>query len=212
MSETLTRWPDWRGQACAIVASGPSAKAAGVEKLKGRTRVLAIKRSWELAPFADAIYGCDGAWWRSVNGLPEFDGFKAAFEPRACDEYHLAHVQIPEIRSDGLAFGDTGKVGAGGNSGFQALNLVAQWGASKVLLVGFDCDDRGGVHWYGRNYAPGMANPDESNFKRWRGALDGAGPVLAARGIEVLNASPKSTLKAFRKASIDEALEAWGLA
>jgi hypothetical protein len=57
-----------------------------------------------------------------------------------------------------------------------------------------------------------MSNPDEDNFRRWRTAFDLAGPDLAARGVEVVNAAPDSTIKAFRKASVDETLEAWGLA
>lgn len=208
----MTDWPDWTGRAVAIVASGPSARAAGVDRLKGLMPVLAIKRSWELAPFAEAVYCCDGAWWRSVNGLPEFGGLKLSYEPAACDAYRLKRVFIPQKLSNALAFEEVGVVGAGGNSGFQALNLAAQWGATRILGVGFDCHDRGGPHWYGRNTAMNMTNPDEDNFRRWRLAFDGAAKDLNERGIEFVNASPTSTLKAFRRLTIEETLCEWGLA
>ena len=46
-------------------------------------------------------------------------------------------------------------IGGGGNSGFQALNLALQWGARKIILVGFDLTDENGLHWYGRNSVEG---------------------------------------------------------
>lgn len=201
-------WPDWSGEACAIVASGPSVKAAEVAALEGRLRVIAIKRSVELAPFADAVYGCDRAWWRSVRGLPQFGGLKLCYEARTCAEFGLVQVKIPDPKADRLLTGETGAVGGGGNSGFQALNLALQFGARRILLVGFDF---AGEHWYGRNMWSGSGNPAESNFKRWRKALDGVAGELAQLGAEVFNASPASTLKAFPRRPIGAALEAWGL-
>lgn len=103
-----------------------------------------------------------------------------------------------------MRFDEVGKIGGGGNSGFQALNLAVQLGATRVLLIGFDMHDRGGVHWYGRNNWVGANNPTDSNFRRWIRALNIAAPVLANRGVEVVNASPFSDLQCFPKASIEE--------
>jgi hypothetical protein len=89
------------------------------------------------------------------------------------------------------------------------LNLVAQWGASRVLLIGFDVHDRNGVHWYGRNNGFRMSNPDRDNFRRWLPAFETAGVQLAARGIEVVNASPTSDIRCFPKASVEETLKRW---
>jgi hypothetical protein len=204
-------WPDWRGKAVAIIASGPSAKKAGVGGLKGRLPVLAIKKSVELAPFADVVYGCDGPWWRDVRGLPQFKGLKLCYDTVACDEYGLRRVEIPDKLSNKLLFGAIGKVGAAGNSGFQALNLAVQFGARKILLVGVDVHGRGGEHWYGRNGWSFANNPTEDNYRRWRAAFNAAAVDLAQCNVEVLNASPASDLTAFRKVSIAAALEEWGL-
>lgn len=209
---TSSDWPDWTGRAVAIIASGPSAKKAGVERLEGRLPVLAIKQNVDLAPFAEAVYGCDYPWWRSVEGLPKFRGLKLAYEPRACDQYGCQRVEIPNKLGDKLLFEKTGVVAAGGNSGFQALNLAAQFGATKILLVGIDLHGRCGAHWYGRNVAPGMSNPSDDNYRRWLRAFEAAAPDLAARGIEVVNTSPLSDLKAYPQRTIDQALQDWGLA
>lgn len=104
---------------------------------------------------------------------------------------------------------ETGKVGAGGNSGFQALNLAVQWGAKCIILIGFDMTDQSGVHWYGRNNWPRANNPDHNNFKRWIDAFTKAAPQLERMGVDVVNASPNSALKCFKHRSIAEALSDW---
>lgn len=204
-------WPDWSGQACAIVASGPSTRAAEVALLKGRLKVLAIKRCVELAPWADAVYGCDRPWWRSVRGLPDFPGLKLAYADRAVDEFGLRKVAIPDPKGCRLLMDQVGVVGSGGSSGFQALNLAVQFGARRILLLGFDCDDRSGVHWYGRNMWPGAGNPAGSNFRRWVEAFHGIAGALEDLGVEVINAAPNSAIKAWPRMSVAEALARWNL-
>lgn len=204
-------WPNWRGKAVAIVASGPSAKKAGVGALKGRLPVLAIKKSIELAPFADVVYGCDGPWWRDVRGLPAFKGVRICYDVQACDQYGLQRVEIPDKLSNRLLFGEVGKIGAAGNSGFQAINLALQFGARRLLLIGFDVHGRSGEHWYGRNGWGFANNPTDDNYRRWRAAFEAAAVDISERGIEVINASPYSDLRCFPKMTISEALEIWRL-
>lgn len=204
-------WPDWSGETVAIIASGPSAKSAGVHLLKGKMRILAIKRSYELAPFADVVYGCDGPWWHSVRGLPEFKGLKLAYDEGACRDFGIQRVDIPDKYSNELLLGEVGKVGAAGNSGFQALNLTVQFGAKRILLVGFEASVRSGDHWYGRNNWSGANNPDENLTNRWRQALDNSAGVLAGLGIDVINTAPFSQLRKFQKMTIHDALLAWGM-
>jgi hypothetical protein len=121
----------------------------------------------------------------------------------------LEYVGI-ERKSDALQFGKVGHVGSGGNSGFQVLNLVAQFGAKEILLIGFDMHGEG-AHWYGRNNWVNANNPDRFNFIRWEKAFSFAAPELEKRGIDVVNASPSSTLKCFRRNTVQKTLEEWGL-
>lgn len=209
---TANRWPDWTGRAVAIIASGGSTKKADVEALRRRVAVVAIKKNVELAPWADAVYGCDLPWWKSVRGLPDYRGMKWAWAPDACKAYGCAKVEIPEYQKkrDDMLFGEVGSVGAGGNSGFQALNLVAQLGANRVILIGFDCQGRSGAHWYGRNGWHQANNPSEQGFARWRAAFAKAAPVLLERGVDVVNASPLSDLKCFRRQGVEATLKEWG--
>lgn len=110
-----------------------------------------------------------------------------------------------------MLFEESGVIGSGGNSGFQALNIAAQFGADRILLIGFDMHAANGVHWYGMNAWKNANNPLDHNYVRWRGAFNKQARVLAGMGIDVVNASLDSALVCFRKCSIDEALSGWGL-
>lgn len=204
-------WPAWQGAGVAVVASGPSARKANISLLRDRLRVIAIKENHELCPWADVVYGCDASWWKNVNGLPGYAGLKIAFSSLLKSSYPDIHAIDIDRHGDRILTEKPGYVGSGGNSGFQAVNLAVQFGATRILLVGFDVHGRDGLHWYGRNNGPGRNNPNEDNFKRWRAALDGSAADLERLGVDVVNASPKSDLKCFRKATVEEALSGWGL-
>jgi hypothetical protein len=201
---------DWTGEACAIVASGPSTKRVNVAALRGQMRVIAIKENVELCPWAEVVYGCDAAWWRNANGLPKYAGLKVSATPRVVTRFpdiYIVPVQDPSC--DRLVLAPLGTVGSGGNSGFQALNLAVQFGARRVLLIGFDMTDQFGVHWYGRANGNGRSNPAEWNFRRWRAAFATASVQLKAAGVQVLNASDLSVLTCFPKITLEQALHEW---
>lgn len=202
-------WQDWRGECVAIIASGPSVSKEQVELLRDRIHVIAIKNNVELVPWAEVVYGCDGPWWKHHNGLPNYSGIKLCHDGGMCTRFGLHKVEIKHI--DKLLTDEPGTIGSGGNSGFQAINIAAQFGATGILLIGYDMQANGKVHWYGRNIIKGMNNPGESNFKRWKLGFDAVAPTLSNLGIDVVNASPQSALKCFRYASVEAALSGWGL-
>lgn len=202
------KWPDWSGETAIIIASGPSLKKQDVEACRGRGKVIAIKKCIELAPWADVVYGCDGPWWRSVQGLPKFAGLKLAYEPTVCGpEWGIQKVEIPDPKCNAFLFDKVGTVGAGRNSGFQAINLAAQFGAKCIILLGFDMQGETGAHWYGRNNWMQANNPDQYSYHNWKRAFEAAAPALKDRGIEVINASRETALKCFARMPIAEALE-----
>jgi hypothetical protein len=192
----------------AVVGSGASAKGVDLSLLRDRIHVIAINNAVHLCPWADMLYACDYNWWLLYRGATDFGGVRISQDV-------LATTYWPEIvgievvpKSDDILTEKFGKVGSGGNGGFQMVNLAVQMGCSGVLLIGFDF---GGQHWHGRHLPP-CTNPDESNFMRWRGALNGVAPKLARMGVDVVNCSPISTVTAYPKISVPEALERWGLA
>lgn len=207
---TVPWWQDWRGECVAIVASGPSAKNAGCDMLRDRIHVIAINESFRLVPWCEIVYGCDHAWWQLHKGLPEFKGLKLSHDQIACREYKLQRVQIEVVGSNDLLVERPSYVGAGGASGFQALNLAVQFGATGIMMIGMDCNLDKGAHWHGRHPSP-LNNPCQSNVNRWIKAFDGAAARIKALGVDVVNCSPTSNLTSYPKMTIPQALERWQL-
>lgn len=198
-------FPDWTGETAVIVASGPSAAMVPLRRARGRARFIAINTSWKLAPWADVLYACDLAWWDYAKGCPAFKGLKLTVDRRAAEMYPDVHLVGCRKPDDRFVVEPVGTVGWGGNSGFHALNLAVQFGAKRIVLVGYDMTIKAGCHWHGRH--PGaMHNPTAGIAERWRRAVDAAAAVIEQLGVEVINASPVSALRSYPKMDFKAAL------
>lgn len=205
-------FPDWSGDICVILASGPSARRGQAAKLRGRAVVITVNCAWTLAPWADALYAADPKWWAcdedgyGQHALAEFGGLKVCSNKALCDDNPaLNHVTL---RPGAALVTEPGVIGDGKNSGFQALNLGVQFGARKVMLLGFDMR---GQHFHPEHPLP-LGSPDQYTFSRWRAAFNDAAAALREIGAEVVNCTPGSTLNMFPKTDIDEALARFLLA
>ena len=204
MTRPWREWPDWSDRPCIVVASGPTAATARLERAKGKARVLVVNEGWRLCPWADALYAHDFAWWACASPTA-FSGLKIAGDPRAGAEFGADGVRWVRIRhgDDRICLDTVGEIGSGGNSGFQALNLALGFGARRIALVGFDMTLDRGVHWHGRHQR-GLKNPTETVVALWRKRLDAVAESIARAGAEVINASPHSALTAYRKAPLED--------
>lgn len=200
-------YPDWSGHAAAIVGSGLSATREAVALLRGRVRVLVINTSYNLAPWADVLYACDAKWWSWHKGALDFVGIRVTHDEGAAKEFGLHRVALIEGNADDpkLSF-IPGVIGRGGNSGFQAFNLVLQFGAKPIALLGLDYCGR---RWHGPH--PNGREQSAQTLAKWAATFDAAAPQAKAFGAEVINLSQQSALKAFPKLSIADALAKWGL-
>lgn len=209
-------WPDWRGECCAIIGSGPTIKKMDLNILRNRIHVIAIKVNVELIPWAEICYGCDAAWWISKNGVPHkhFSGIKICHGSQAWHFPNMCKVDI-ELGTDEMLVEKPLKIGNGGNSAHQALNLAIQFGAKDIILLGIDCkskdEDHHYNHWYGRNKWSNANNPIQNNYNRWMRGFDIAKKTIDKLGVNVINCSPDSALKTFKKATLEQTLEEWGL-
>ncbi|AGH31377.1 hypothetical protein TVVG_00028 [Tetraselmis viridis virus SI1] len=120
------------------------------------------------------------------------------------EQLHHIHC-VP--RSAAFLFDRPGHIGWGYNSGFGAMNLAMQFGATRLLLVGFDLTMVRGIHWHGK-HPPGLNNPKQAGVERWRRILDDQADYLATRGIEVIVASGPSALVNYPRQDLMEAIDA----
>lgn len=130
-----------------------------------------------------------------------FTGRRITASEKAAKDYGLELVSVrPE--HDEILTDRPGEVGHGGNSGFQAVNLAVQWGARRIVLVGFDYRAGPERHWHGRHEG-GLNNPDDGQLKRWAATLDAQAQRLADLGVELLVATP-SALTAYPTTTLEE--------
>ncbi|MGB3042456.1 MAG: hypothetical protein WBB98_04650 [Xanthobacteraceae bacterium] len=173
-----------------------------MDALRGNARIIVINDSWKLAPWADLLYACDAEWWE--RSKPEFAGLKVS-------GLGGGDHQVEIVRDSGgrwlnrMVFDRVGVIGAGGNSGFQALNLAVQIGATDIALVGFDMRVDRGIHWHGAH--PRGNNPRASAVETWRAHLDNVSADLEQHGISVVNCSAVSALTQYRKVGLREWLK-----
>lgn len=175
----------WCGETAVVVGSGPSAATTDIELAMGRAKVIAVNSSWRLAPWADALYSCDAAWWFHHHGVPEFTGQKFTSSAVAA-----------------TAFGIELFTTAGSNSGLRAIRLAEKLGARRVLLVGFDMHIGGGVHWH-EPHTGKLRNPGVNNMAIWRAEMERQRRSLKA---EIVNCTPGSALSCFPILNLAEAL------
>ncbi len=90
----------------------------------------------------------------------------------------------------------------GANSGLGAIALAAHWGASRIILLGYDCQHTGGrTHWHG-DHPQGLGNAGV--VKLWPGQF----AQLAGRlkGVEIVNCSRETALRCFPREPLEVAL------
>lgn len=99
---------------------------------------------------------------------------------------------------------DQGKVSWNKNTGGAAINLAYHFGVKKIYLLGFDMDvDKGkNHHWHGlyNNRKP------EVSFHKHLPCFPHISRDAERLGIEIINVSPNSRIKAFKKVSLKEVL------
>lgn len=192
----------WPGETAVCIASGPSLTAADVDYCRGRARVIVVNKSILLAPWADVFYACDGrgwGWWK--DEIAAFGGLKFSMDGGAAA--HGATV-IKNAGVWGLST-DPGKLANGRNSGYQAVNLAALLGATRILMLGYDMQQgpHGETHWHGDH-----PNHSQPPYGSCAAAFKSMIAPLATLGVTVINCSRRTALTCFPQMPIEEALPA----
>lgn len=216
----------WSGQSCLIVGGGPSLRAlqaADWWRLEDRFPArIAVNRAAEF--FKPSLWvGVDSVYWRkkvSDNlhriarsvGLPrvwvdhgekhpgedKVDLVLPCAAPPGTPNRHWAHAW-----GRSLAEG----VGAGGNSGFAALNLADVLGAETVYLLGFDMrgGEDGRVTHFHDGY-PGEKPASSDVFARWIKGFEWASSQVRAKVVVLEVSKGDSALECFEKRLAEEVL------
>ncbi|UHQ21896.1 hypothetical protein LVB77_14600 [Lysobacter sp. 5GHs7-4] len=95
------------------------------------------------------------------------------------------------------------RIRQGGNSGFQAVSLALHFGASRVVLLGYDMQFTGGrKHWHG-DHPDKMGNPLPKRFLDWRQRF---AELAQQSTVPIINASRETGLSCFPRMDLDACL------
>lgn len=179
----------WAGETVVCIASGPSLTVEDCQLVReAGLRTMAANDTWRRAPFADVLYALDPGWW----------------------EQHIHEITVPAERW-------TASVGAARqfdlhlhlarsgayNTGARMIELAAELGAARVLLLGFDCSIEDGTHWHGDHTRTG--NPDAKAVAHWHEQF-GAVARAVGESTKVVNCSRKTTLTCFPRNDLQREL------
>ena len=167
----------WSGQSCLIVGGGPSLRGFNFRRCErncppGKWGTIAINKAGECF-LPDLWYGSDSVFWRKKADPRHFEFHRTSNGrfPRVwvdTGEKHPGEDKVDVVvpcaappgtpnRHAALAWGRSlaEGVGAGGNSGFAALNLADVLGAETIYLLGFDLRGENGktANWH-EGYGP----------------------------------------------------------
>lgn len=191
-----------------LLASGPSLTAEDVELVRAwRARtaegvVLVTNLTFRIAPWADHLYALDGLWWREYG-----QDARATFKGRmwtpcvAATEMFGATLVTMRKRARGLS--RNRGVMYGCNSGRHLIDLAYQLGARRLVLLGYDMmpSSAGREHWH-EPYPDGVQM--KPAYKGWAREFVQVAIDLKNLGTNVVNASRRTALSAFRVARLDE--------
>lgn len=166
-------------------ASGPSLTPADLEYCRSRGwPIWATNDSYKLG--CDGLYASDRQWWEAN---PHASGERWTQDKDASERYGLNWIR--SLSKPG--FSEYPRwIHQGRTSGYQLLNLVCLWGASRVILLGYDMRWKGKAHWFGSHKGM-LVNPSQAFLAEAAREFDTIQPLKA----EVLNCTEGSAITRF---------------
>jgi hypothetical protein len=170
------------------IGSGPSLTKADCDLVAGLPTIV-VNDSWKMA--AGILYAGDLSWW---------DKHHASID-RVHSECYTRSANAARKYGLKLFEGTRGKY----NSGQKAIELAAHLGATRILLLGYDCSIKGGLHWHGKHEG-GLRNPGPNSVQSWHSEF--LTMTLQVKLPPVVNCSRYTELKCFPTATLEDTLAA----
>ena len=209
----------WTGKTCYIIGGGPSLEGFDFTPLHGQ-HVIGCNDAYSLGPWVDVCLFGDWGWWvihgvdrvvhdgkkRDHDGLLRFPGLIVSNTPpknmpkiiHTCPRVLPMRRQAEGIpmRRDVLTWYD--------NCGAAAIHLALLFGATRVVLLGFDMKRGNGRQNWHRAIKP-EAPPSRNDHHVMKHArLERAVAASRYKDVKILNANPDSACDAWPKVNWEE--------
>lgn len=167
--------------------------------------IIGINVAYMIGDWIDMVFFGDSNFFlKQERGLSRFPNLKVSCHPNTDKVPWVKFLPHDKKHSKGISTNPK-MVSWNQNSGAAAISVAAHAGAKRIILLGFDMslDKQGGSHWHsvyrqGKKVIP----PFQKHLKGFPEIAKDA----TRMGIEILNASPNSAIKCFRKVTVKEIL------
>lgn len=180
-----------------VLASGPSLTAEDIEATRGIT-TIAINSTIFSAPHADYCCAYDDKWWVKYGDEVKEIGCKMI----SCSiKAHTFGVKrIPKTNSKEL----TRDTAICSSSGHHGICYAIMLGATKVILLGFDCQHTDGKRHHHPDHPEGFGNADKP--ERWIVEHERIAEGAKKLGVRIINCTRQTALECYERMPLSEAL------
>jgi hypothetical protein len=187
---------EWPGERVFILCSGESIGAQREQIAQLHGRFIAVKHGLLTRPDADVLF-LSGERTAEIARplLPKFRGRYVVVRGRS-DPGLPDTVKRVTRSKEHTTLCDLPTHVSGLDSGTSAINLAYHFGASEIVLLGYDM--RGG-HFC----AHPLPFPPHEHFRRHMAPLEGLAADAKAKGIRIVNCSPTSRVTAFERQPLE---------
>lgn len=181
--------PRWDGETVVCIASGASLAPEDCQRIEDfELRTIAVNSSWKAARFAEVVYGGDYAFWKNYKDEIDIDAEFWSCSQAAVKQFKL---QLHAIQG-------------GYNSGMRAIQLAMEFGARRIILLGYDCSIKKGIHWHGKHTK--TRNPDTLRCIKWKTQFQQVANEAQQKQVEIINCSRYTEIPFFPRQSLEKLL------
>jgi hypothetical protein len=187
--------PLWEGETAFVLAGGASLRDFDASVLRSR-KVMAIKESCLLAPWAPLLFFADNCWFERERDLVD------AFAGDVISVAAKSHGSRCKVMRRGRQLGisdDPAVLNGSWTSVHYALGLLKHFKVARIALLGMDLT---GGRWHDRNPFP----PSPVNVIHMHAALASTAAPLAAARVEVFNCTPGGKLTVWPRRPLSDLL------
>ena len=179
----------WAGQRCYILACGESVRQYRDQIPTLTGPVIAIKESLLLRPDPDIWFlSGEDCFENCCDLFPLFTGGEIVARGRSDERFPMTTKRIGRTTDPAHLSDDPTQV-CGFDAGTSAINLAYLFGATEIVLLGYDMV---GGRWATGLRPHTLPQPPEAQFRTHLGPLPALAAQLDAKGVKVWNTSPCS--------------------
>lgn len=180
----------WPNSTVVVVGGGPSLLDLDLTPLRAsKAPVIACNNAFRLVPWAQVIYFADSRWWRWNGADVDMDSGKYRVVTAGGAVFDDERIQRLR-REYNVALATEPNAVAGPDSGSMAMNLAYHYGASRIILLGFDMRFSGGqAHWHEDHP---ISTPETNYTDLFAPKYPELIQALADLDVEVIRSTPSS--------------------